>query len=144
VGVGLARAQQYGVDFEGYRLWNQEKSIVIVQVEHIRSVENLEEILDVPGVDGFIVGPYDLSGSLGVPGQFQHPDVVDALQRIKKVTREKNALSGFHVVQPDPASFAEKEQEGYRFIAVGLDILYLGNACRNTLTACKSKGKPHA
>ena len=143
-GVGLARAQQYGADFENYRKWNQDNSIVIVQIEHIKAVENLEEILDVPEVDGFIIGPYDLSGSLGVPGQFDHPEVIKALQKVKTIAREKNALSGFHVIQPDPVQVLEKEKEGYKFIAVSLDILYLGNSCRQTLKMCQSNGGKNA
>ena len=67
-GVGLARAQGYGLNFDTYREWNREESVVIVQVEHIEAVKHLGEILSVPGVDGFIVGPYDLSASLGHPG----------------------------------------------------------------------------
>lgn len=129
-GVGLARAQKYGADFEGYRKWNQKESIVIVQVEHIKAVENLEAILSVEGVDGFLIGPYDLSGSLGVPGQFDHPDVVAALKRIKDVSKKMNALSGFHVIPPNPAGVSKKIREGYRFIAYSLDILFLGDACR--------------
>ena len=62
--MGLARAQGYGDDFEGYREWLQQEAVVIVQVEHIQAVENLQEILAVEGVDGFLVGPYDLSASL--------------------------------------------------------------------------------
>ncbi len=142
-GVGLARAHQYGQDFEGYHSWNQDHSVVIVQVEHIQAVENLEAILDVSGVDGFIVGPYDLSGSLGVPGQFDHPDVIKALQTIKVVSEQKKALAGFHIISPDPAIVLEKEREGYKFIALSLDILYLGNSCRRTLVACKTNGDKH-
>ena len=138
-GVGLARAQKYGADFEGYRLWNQEQSLVIVQVEHIKAVENLESILSVPGVDGFIVGPYDLSGSLGVPGQFDHPDVAEALQHVKRITSEKQALSGFHVIPPEPSALKEKKEEGYRFIAFSLDILYLGHSCSQALSAIKQE-----
>lgn len=132
-GVGLARAQKYGADFEGYRRWNETQSVVIVQVEHIKAVENLEEILSVEGVDGFIVGPYDLSGSLGVPGQFDHPEVVTALNRVKEVTAQRNAVSGFHVISDNPAETAKKIEEGYRFVAYSLDILFLGNSCRNGL-----------
>lgn len=134
-GVGLARAQNYGADFEGYRAWNEDNSLVIVQVEHIEAVKNLTDILAVPGVDGFIVGPYDLSGSLGVPGQFDHPDVLKALQRIKEVTEEQKALAGFHVIPPEPSALLEKKEEGYRFIAFSLDILYLGQSCRQALSA---------
>ena len=132
-GVGLARAQKYGADFEGYKQWNDKNSIVIVQIEHILAVENLEEILSVPEVDGFIIGPYDLSGSLGVPGDFDHPEVIDALNRVKEIAKKKNALSGFHVIQPAVEAFQEKVDEGYKFIAHSLDILFLGNNCRNML-----------
>lgn len=129
-GVGLARAQGYGADFEGYREWNQESSIVIVQVEHIDAVTNLEAILQVEGVDGYLVGPYDLSASLGFPGQFDHPLVVEALRQIEKVAANTGALSGFHVISPDIEPLREKVSQGYRFIAHSLDILYLGDSCR--------------
>ena len=129
-GVGLARAQNYGANFEGYKEWKQHKSTVIVQIEHIKAVENLESILTVEGVDGFIIGPYDLSGSLGIPGQFDHPDVKAALDHIKQVSGKLNALSGFHVIPPDISSLDEKISDGYRFIAHSLDILLLGEQCR--------------
>ena len=138
-GVGLARAQKYGADFEGYRKWNQKESVVIVQVEHIRAVENLEAILSVEDVDGFLIGPYDLSGSLGVPGQFDHPNVVAALKRVRDVSKKMNALSGFHVIPPDPAGVSKKIREGYRFIAYSLDILFLGDACRKGLKEIRGR-----
>ena len=137
-GVGLARAQAYGADFDGYRRWNETESIVIVQVEHIKAVENIEAILSVDGVDGFIVGPYDLSGSLGVPGQFDHPDVVAALDEVQKVSAQKNALSGFHVITPEPAQVKEKINQGYRFIAYSLDILFLGESCRSDVNVIRN------
>ena len=124
-GVGLARAQKYGTDFDGYKKWNERQSIAIVQIEHIKAVENMEEILAVPGVDGFIIGPYDLSGSLGVPGQFNHPEMLKALNRVKEITKKMGALSGFHVVPPDLQAFQEKVKEGYKFVAYSLDTLML-------------------
>jgi len=136
-GVGLARAQKYGADFEGYKEWNEKESVVIVQVEHIKAVKNLEEILAVEGVDGFIIGPYDLSGSLGVPGQFDHPEMITALNRVKEVTIKLNAVSGFHVIPPDLEAFKEKVEEGYRFIAHSLDILILGEGCRRAIMRIK-------
>lgn len=136
-GVGLARAQEYGVGFDKYQKWNDEESVVIVQVEHIESVNNLEAILDVDGVDGFIVGPYDLSGSLGMPGAFDHPDVIAALDRVQAIAQQRQAMGGFHVVQPDPAVLQEKLDKGYRFLAYGLDSLFLGNSARNAATDAK-------
>ena len=142
-GVGLARAQKYGRDFEGYRRWNQEHSVVIVQVEHIQAVRNLEEILSVPGVDGFIVGPYDLSGSLGIPGQFDHPEMLEALDNIRTTASRLGSLSGYHVITPEVSAMEAKLQEGYRFLAFSLDILYLGQACTQALEAIKISGGNH-
>ncbi len=128
-GVGLARAQGYGLEFERYKEWVIKESVVIVQIEHIEAVNHLEEILSVEGVDGFIVGPYDLSGSLGRPGEFEHPDVLDALRRVREISGTMNVASGFHVVPLEYKSVLEKIQEGYSFIAFSLDTLFLGNTC---------------
>jgi len=136
-GVGLARAQKYGADFDGYKNWLKENTIVIVQIEHIKGVTNLEEILAVDGIDGFIVGPYDLSGSLNIPGEFDHPEMVLALDRIKDISRRVKKPSGFHVVQPDVDMLLKKIDEGYRFIAFSLDILLLGRACRDSIEKIK-------
>jgi 2-dehydro-3-deoxyglucarate aldolase len=132
-GVGLARAQSYSLDLESYRKWNQENSIVIVQIEHIKAVENMDTILKVEGVDGFIVGPYDLSGSLGIPGQFDHPAMQEALQTIKTVMNEGNKAGGFHIVEPSVDKAITKYKEGYSFLAFGVDFLFLGWSCREEL-----------
>lgn len=132
-GVGLARAQKYGFGFDEYLKWVKEHSIVIVQIEHIRAIENLEEILTTPGVDGSIIGPYDLSGSLGYPGEFDRAEVIKALQRYEDVCDSLQKPKGFHVVQPDPNKTQALKEKGYSFIAVGLDTLYLGGKCREVL-----------
>lgn len=137
-GVGLARAQKYGTGFEPYWQWNQEKSVVIVQIEHIRGVENLEAILAVDGVDGFLLGPYDLSGSLGIPGQFEHPRFVEALAALQQKSRSRQALAGYHVVPPEPAQMDEKIRNGYRFLAYSVDFLLLGATCRRDMTSIRS------
>jgi len=132
-GVGLARAQKYGAGFEPYKEWVKKESIVIVQVEHIKAVNNLDDILSVDGVDGFIIGPYDLSGSLGVPGEFEHPETVAALERVRKVSKARDAVAGFHVIPPELSALEEKIREDYRFIAFSLDILFLGQGCRQIM-----------
>ena len=142
-GVGLARAQSYGADFEGYKKWNETESIVIVQVEHIKAVENLEAVLSVDGVDAFIIGPYDLSASLGVSGQFDHPDVVAALDEVQRVTKRLNSVAGYHVIPPDPTQVMEKVEQGYRFVAYSLDTLFLGNSCRSGLKAVRKTLEEH-
>ena len=140
-GVGLARAQGYGVDFETYKDWAEKESIVIVQIEHIYAVNNLEEIFSTDGVDGFIVGPYDLSGSLGMPGEFNDPEVLDALETVKKVAKKVNIISGFHVVPPESDQLRDKIDEGYRFLAYSLDSLFLAETCRRDLNTIYDQTK---
>ncbi len=134
-GVGLARAQGYGSSFDKYLNWVNEESVVIVQVEHIEAVNNLEAILAVDGVDGFIVGPYDLSGSLGVPGQFDHPLMKEAMQRIENVGIASGKAPGIHVVEPDVEDLKFRIEQGYRFVAYSVDIRMLDCACRRALEA---------
>jgi 2-keto-3-deoxy-L-rhamnonate aldolase RhmA len=136
-GVGLARAQKYGFGFEAYKKWMENESVVIVQIEHIKAIESLEAILCTPGVDGSFVGPYDLSGSLGWPGEFDRPEVQQALQYYEDTCRKMQKPMGFHVVQPDPVMTMNYRRKGYSFLAVGVDTLYLGTKCRETLGGLK-------
>ncbi|MFZ5447602.1 MAG: HpcH/HpaI aldolase family protein [Thermodesulfobacteriota bacterium] len=134
-GVGLARAQGYGTRFEEYKSWLERESVVIVQVEHIKAVENLETILAVAGVDGFIVGPYDLSGSLGLPGQFDHPLMTQAMMQIQVSGARPGKVRGIHVVEPDVAQLQHRLEEGYQFIAFSVDIRMLDHSCRACLSS---------
>lgn len=133
-GVGLARAQGYGSSFEKYKKDINRKSVVIVQIEHIKAVENLEAILSVTGIDGFIVGPYDLSGSLGIPGQFENKLMKNAMDRIHSFIKSSRKTAGVHVVEPDIVQMAGYIEQGYRFLAYSLDIRMLDVSCRSVLT----------
>lgn len=138
-GVGLARAQKYGFDFEGYKNWLEEDSVVIVQIEHIDAVKNLKEILTTDGVDGFIVGPYDISGSLGIPGDFEDPRFKKEIEQIMKVAKETKKTAGFHVIPPDTKEVERIINLGYRFIAISLDTLFLGTLCRNNINTISKR-----
>jgi 2-keto-3-deoxy-L-rhamnonate aldolase RhmA len=133
-GVGLWRAQGYGASFESYCEWQKTEPIVIAQIEHHEGVAFLEGILKTDGIDGFIIGPYDLSASLGVPGQFDDERVVEALAAVEHTAKRLGALMGMHVVAPDASAVLERVQAGYRFIACGIDTLFLGEGCRNTMS----------
>lgn len=132
-GVGLARAQGYGARFEDYHRWLAKHAIVIVQLEHRDAVEQAEDILSVKGIDGYLIGPYDLSASLGVAGQFSHPAVVEARRRIARAARALGVAGGVHVIQPDVAETARRIKDGFTFIAYSLDILLLGATATNDL-----------
>lgn len=132
-GVGLARAQGYGYGFEEYANTINENSIVIVQIEHIEAIENLDVILNTPGVDGSIIGPYDLSGSLGCPGKFEKTEVKNAIIHYEKVCKRLKKPMGFHIIKTDIKTVNYYKKRGYAFLAVGLDTLYLGNKCREII-----------
>lgn len=137
-GVGLARAQEYGIGFPEYLGRMQRDLVCIMQVEHIDGVANLEEILAVAGVDGFFIGPYDLSASLGYPGQLDHPDVVTAMERVAEVVKRPEVLAGVHVVEPDPERLASVIEDGYRFVAYASDMLLFAHHVK-TISADISK-----
>jgi 2-keto-3-deoxy-L-rhamnonate aldolase RhmA len=132
-GVGLSRAQGYGASFEAYKDWLGREAVVIVQIEHIKAVENLASILSVDGVDGFIVGPYDLSGSLGVPGIFDHPLMRKAIEKIKLVGSKSGKVPGIHIIEPMIDQLQKSIAEGYKFIAYSLDIRMLDKTCHDVL-----------
>ena len=132
-GVGLSRAQGYADEFEEHYRWLNEESIVFVQIEHIDAVRNIDSILRVPGVDGFFIGPYDLSASLGIPGDFTHPKMAEALATVRRAKERIGTVAGVHVVQPVAADVRQKMAEGYRFIAFGIDYLFLLNQARSGL-----------
>ena len=120
-GVGLFRAQGYGQKFNRYVEWSKDNTIVIVQIEHIHAIENLESIIIVVGVDGLLIGPYDLSGSMGRPGDLDHPEMISALRRVMEVSTRWNKAVGFHVVSPEKEKTIQRIREGYTFIAYSVE-----------------------
>lgn len=129
-GVGLARAQGYGPGFRDYLKWQRDSPVVIVQIEGHSALNHLEEIFTVRGVDGFIIGPYDLSCSMGMPGEFERPEFAAAMQRILDVGLKAGCPAGLHIVEPDIDRLRQVVGEGYRFIAYSVDIRMLDVSAR--------------
>ncbi|MHB1116075.1 HpcH/HpaI aldolase family protein [Sideroxydans sp.] len=136
-GVGLARAQGYGVEFKEYLEWQKDGVTVIVQIEHKDALAHLDEILTVHGVDGFIIGPYDLSCSMGLPGQFEHPEFVAAMDQILATGARLGIPAGLHIVEPDSERLAQSIRQGYRFIAYSVDIRLLDVSARQGINHIK-------
>ena len=129
-GVGLGRAHGYGPRFVEYVCENAEGSIVIPMIEQVEGVERVDEILDVAGVDGVFIGPYDLSASYGVAGELNHPLVTKAMARVLETARAKGKAAGIHVVHPPATQVADRLAEGFRLIAYGGDMLFVTPAAR--------------
>lgn len=132
-GVGLARAQGYGAAFDEYRAWLEREAVVIVMLEHKDAVEHANAILSLDGIDGYMIGPYDLSSSLGKPGDFAAPSVATAIRKIREAGLKAGKPGGIHVVDPDCAVLRQRIDEGFQFIGYGMDIRYLDRMCRDHL-----------
>ena len=130
-GVGYCRAKGYGFSFDSYISSANEDTFVCVQIEHIDSVDNIEEIFNVEGVDAAFIGPYDLSASIGKTAQFKNDEYMSVEKRILDKCREYKIIPGIHVVNPDPEEFAKRVRDGFELIAYSLDITMLGTSCRN-------------
>ncbi len=129
-GVGLARAQGYGPGFQAYLEWQEKGPILVVQIESVSALDNLDRIFSSGLVDAFIIGPFDLSASMGLPGQFEHPDFLETLDSITNTARKHNIPSGIHIVEPDLTQLEESIRKGHTFIAYSLDTRMLDVSSR--------------
>lgn len=130
-GVGTARALGYGYAITDHVARANEATAVIVQVEHRDAVANVAEIAATPGVDAIFVGPFDLSLSMGKPGQVADPDVVRAIARVHDVAQERGMPLGIFGVEPEPVrGWMER---GFTLIACGVDMMLLGGSARTML-----------
>jgi len=125
-GVGFQRANVFGKFFDAY-VQEAQESLVVAQIEHIGAVNNLEAIVKVEGLDAIMIGPYDLSASLGITGEFENKKYKDVLKKILEVCAKHKMPCGIHVVQPDTKMLEQRIKEGYTFIAYGVDTVFLNN-----------------
>ena len=135
-GVGFSRANLFGMHFDAYAKEAQ-APLLIAMIEHVRAVEELKEILAVDGLDAILIGPYDLSASMGMTGQFEAPEFDAVMDRIRSLCASCRVPCGVHVVQPDPEQLAQRMAEGYRFLAYSIDSVFLRASALNPQSAGK-------
>lgn len=126
----LSRAQQYGPGFQAYVDEARDRTLVVALIEHVDAINNLDEILAVEGIDATMIGPYDLSGSIGKPGRFDDPEVAALVDRYIESSKAAGVPYGYHVVSTDYAAIEAKLVEGFRFIVFSTDTLFLGATAR--------------
>jgi 2-dehydro-3-deoxyglucarate aldolase len=125
-GVGVSRAHGYGYAVVDYIARANQDTAVIVQAEHIDAVKNIEAITDVPGLDAVLIGPYDLSASMGKMGRVNDPEVVEAISVVARTAKRKNLKLGFFGVSVDAVK--PYVESGFTLIAAGVDTMLLGQA----------------
>jgi len=135
-GLGFGRAQGYGFKVSEYLESANESILLSVQAESAEAVKNIGDIVQVQGLDAVLVGPYDLSASMGLPGQVDHPEVKAAIQHVADVCIGVGMPIGiFGLTAESVQPYIDK---GFKFIVAGADTFLLGTAARQLLDRLKS------
>lgn len=122
---GVNRAQAYGFDFDEYiQNWNS-TSTFLLQVESIKGVENIENLIDFDEVDGVMIGPLDIAGSLGVPGQTTHPLVIEASLKVIEACKRRGVSCGTQVADVNLKTVQALFDLGHNYAILGSDLFVL-------------------
>ncbi|AYO31221.1 aldolase [Biomaibacter acetigenes] len=122
------RANRYGVgDSTYYRRANEDTSVILL-IEGKEGLQSFEEILNVEYVDAILLGPVDLSHSLGVPGDIYNPKVVNALSNMMKKAKNKDICVGIFSVDTERAK--ECLKLGADYVVYNTDTMLFYEACR--------------
>lgn len=135
----LNRATGYGTNFEQYINKDQHNLVGIIQIETNDSLNHLDQIAAIDGVDVLFIGPLDLSTALGITGQWDHPDYLDAITRTAQAAQKAGKAAG--ILLPSMEEFSKYYDLGYRFIAAGSDIGFVVNGAKNTLSSLRKSAK---
>ncbi|MDX2499975.1 MAG: aldolase/citrate lyase family protein [Deltaproteobacteria bacterium] len=134
-GVGIGRAHTYGLAFNEYMARANDEIAVILQAETHQALNNISEIVKVPGIDAIFIGPYDLSASLGKMGQLTDPEVMRAMDTIATACQSAGVRLGVFAAATD--GIKPYLQQGYTLLAVGTDGLHMAQSAGDTLKALK-------
>lgn len=136
-GLAGVRAADYGQtrSLGEYVEQANAETLVVLQIETAQAIEQLPEILKVKGIDVIFIGPSDLSQSLGLPGQAQHPTVQAAMQRIADCVAPTDVALGLMVRNVESAR--EWQAKGAQYIAISLESV-LGPAVKHYLQQAKA------
>ncbi len=133
--VGVSRAHGYGMGFQEYVDRVNDDLVIVLQAEHTDAVENIASIVEVPGIDAVLVGPFDLSGSLGVLGEVGHPRVLEAIETIRRHGQAAGMPLGIFATDVPMARRAI--EEGFTLIALGMDVFFLWQSAQEALDALR-------
>jgi 2-keto-3-deoxy-L-rhamnonate aldolase RhmA len=123
-GFGPRRPSNYGRNFGSEFCQQANKAIIVIaQIEHIDAVHNIDEILKVPGLSGIVMGPYDLSGTMGHMGEPNHSEVRQAIDAVIAKARNTGQFVGMGVADPEAAK--EWVNKGVNWLTLSNDFLLL-------------------
>jgi 2-keto-3-deoxy-L-rhamnonate aldolase RhmA len=127
-GAGLGRAQGYGLSMGEYMATANDEVMFIAQIEHVEAIANIDEIVEVEGLDSVMVGALDLSGSMGKLGQTDDPEVEEAVQKVLAACKRVGLPCGIVALGPEATN--KRIGEGFTSIITGIDVLWIHGAAR--------------
>ena len=133
--VGISRAHGYGTRFQLYLEQANQSTSVILQIESVIAMDNIDAIISVEGVDALFIGPYDLSASMNLSGQIDHPQVQAALTHIRQACQARNMPVGIFSV--NAAGARAYQDQGYTLVVVSSDGLMLTQAAGSLLQSLR-------
>jgi 2-keto-3-deoxy-L-rhamnonate aldolase RhmA len=137
--VGISRAHDYGMSFQDYVKRSNEELVVVIQIENTGAVENMAAIAAVPGVDAFFIGPFDLSGSLGVLGEITHPQVQEAIATTKGHCEAAGVPAGIFAV--DASAARDAIADGFSLIGLSMDAVFLWQSAKAALDQARGTSR---
>ena len=111
-------------------------TLVVLQIETKLAVERREELLSVPGIDAIMIGPADLSISLGVPGQFDHPKMIETIERVRDTCLKLGVAPGIHLRALPLAKFWK--ERGMKFLSCGAETGFMLEGASGVAAALKA------
>ena len=127
---GNADGAYCDIEFTDYLKQANEQRFVIVQIEDPEPLDELEAIASTPGIDMLFFGPGDFSHGIGAPGQWNHPQLLDARRRVAEAALAHGKFAG---TVASPANLDELVAMGYRFLAMGADVVGLSQYCKSIM-----------
>jgi len=134
-GVGLARAHEYGLSFSEYLSNADDETCVVIQAETSGAVNDIENIVQLDGVDAILIGPYDLSANLGHTGELDHPNVVAAIDKVEQACKQANVKLGYFGVNVE--AVLPYKEKGFTLLTIGVDSLFVLNSAQTLLEEMK-------
>lgn len=131
-GVGYSRAHGYGLNFSDYVASANQLTTVVVQIEDIKGVEKIDEIVKVLGIDAVFIGPYDLSASMGLMGQVTAPEVLAAMAKVEMAAKAAGIKLGYFGLKP--ATVEGIITKGYKLITCGTDTSFIASGAKEVLS----------
>ena len=130
-GIGYSRVNLFGQEFKKYSK-QKNNPIIIAMIENVNAVKCLEKILSVQGLDAILIGPYDLSASMGLTGKFENQKFKSIIHKIKNLCKKYKVPCGIHVIDPNYKILKKYIRQGYQFLPFSMDTVLLNSALNNS------------